>query len=71
MTSVFLMSRDMETMHSSIHVSLNHLLNTHPMLGFTLGTRVTEMNQVWLLTLRTLSLVSESALQACNDHTLW
>lgn len=69
--SIFLMSRDTETMHSSIHLSLNHLLNTHSLLGFNLGTRVTEMNKVWFLTLRALSLVSESAMQACNDHTLW
>lgn len=71
MASIFLMSRDTETMHSSIHLSLNHLLNTHSLLGFNLGTRVTEMNKVWFLTLRALSLVSESAMQACNDHTLW
>lgn len=41
------------------------------MLGLNLGTRVTEMNKVWFVTLRALSLVNESAMRACNDHTVW
>lgn len=58
-------------MHSSIHLSLKHFLSTHSMLGLNLGTRLTEMNKVWSLTLRALSLVSESAMWACNDHIVW
>lgn len=38
--------------------------------GLILGTRLTEMSRMWSLTLRALSLVRDSAMWACNDHTM-
>ena len=57
-------------MHAFIHLFLKHFLSTHSMLGLNLGTRLTEMNKVWSLTLRALSPIRESAMWACNDHTV-